>query len=151
MGDVTKWTDNNNVFNNANLTTPLPVQSVTSSPFPLGSTALGASSGNVAAATATATLTGAASKTTYITGFEITGSGATAASVVTATVAGLLGGTQSYTVSVVAGATLANPSVIVSFVPPFPASATNTAIVVSCPSLGAGNTNNVVNARGFQL
>lgn len=116
----------------------------------LASTPIGASSGNVAAATATATLAAAATKTTYITGFEITGGGATAASVVTATVTGLLGGAQSYSIAVPAGAALGITPLIVNFPTPFPASAVNTAIVVSVPSLGAGNTNAVANARGFQ-
>lgn len=118
----------------------------------VGSTSIAASSGNVAAATATATLTGAASQTTYITGFQINGSGATAASVVNATITGLVGGaTLTYPVSVTAGAILTNQPVTVSFYPPLPASAANTSIVISCPSLGAGNTNNAVNAQGYRL
>jgi len=56
-----------------------------------------AGSGNVAAASAVATLTGTASTTVYIAGFEVTGSGATAGLPVTVTVAGLLGGTRHYT------------------------------------------------------
>jgi hypothetical protein len=39
----------------------------------------------------------------------------------------------------------------VQFCPPIPASAVNTAIAVACPALGAGNTNNTVNAYGFYL
>lgn len=116
----------------------------------LAGTPVSGSSGNVAAAAATATLAAAAGKTTYMTGFDITGAGATAASVVTATVTGLLGGTQSYTIAVPAGATLGIAPVFVAFSQPFPASAVNTAIVVTVPSLGAGNTNAVANARGFQ-
>lgn len=146
MGDVTKWTDNNNAFFNANLTTPLPVTSI----LPGGAAALNASSGNVANASAAATLAAAAGKTTYITGFEITSGGATAASLVSATVAGLLGGTATYTYGCVAGATAPNAPLIVSFVPPMPASAVNTAIVVTLPALGAGNTNATVTAHGYQ-
>ena len=116
----------------------------------LAATTIGATSGNVAAATATATLAATAAKTTYITGFDITGGGATAASVVVATVTGLLGGTMSYAIAVPAGVTLGITPLIVNFSPPLPASAVNTAIVVSVPSLGAGNTNCVANARGFQ-
>jgi hypothetical protein len=51
----------------------------------------------------------------------------------------------------VAGATLKNEDVIVTFDPPLPASADNTAIVVTLPALGAGNTNATANAWGFQL
>lgn len=118
--------------------------------YPAGSTVLNSSSGNVAAAVATATLTSAASQTAYITGFEVTGAGATAASVVSVTITGTLGGTMTYTLAVVAGATLANQPLIVAFFPPIPASAANTNIVVSCPSLGAGNTNNTVTAHGYR-
>lgn len=116
-----------------------------------GSTPLSASSGAVAAAEAAATLTGAAAKTTYITGFQVTGSGATAALPVSVTVTGLLGGTATYAYTAVAGATLANQPLIVSFNPPLPASAVNTNIVVTCPTLGAGNTKNTVNAQGYLL
>jgi hypothetical protein len=54
---------------------------------------LSAASGNVANASAAATLAGAATKTTYITGFVVTASGSTAALVVNGTVTGLIGGT----------------------------------------------------------
>ncbi len=123
--------------------------------YPIGldgmaSVPIGATSGNVANAVASATLAAAAGKTTYITGFDITGAGATAGAVVVATVTGLKGGTQSFVVTVATGATVGNPPVNGNFNPGFPASAVNTAIVVSCPALGAGNTNNVVNVRGFQ-
>ena len=112
-------------------------------------TPLIAGSGNVANASAAATLTGAATTTVYLAGFEVTGAGATAASVVTVTVAGLLGGTRSYTYTFPAGATVACQPLIVTFDPPLPASAVNTAIVVTCPAGGAGNTNNTVVAHGF--
>ena len=120
-------------------------------PAVAGVTSLQSSSGNVAAATATSTLTGVASKTNYLTGFSFTSAGATAASVVTGTVTGLLGGTMSFTVPVVAGATLANPTIQMQFQPSLPASAANTSIVVSVPSLGAGNTNATVSAWGYQI
>jgi hypothetical protein len=109
------------------------------------------SSGNVAAASAVATLAGVAGKTTYISGFEITSAGATAAAVVSATLTGLLGGTATYTYTCNAGATTANPSLQVTFTPPLPASAANTAIVLTLPSLGAGNTNATVTAHGFTI
>jgi hypothetical protein len=67
------------------------------------------------------------------------------------TVTGLLGGTLTYTYTAAAGVLVANQPLIVEFNPPLPASAVNTNIVVSCPSLGAGNTNNTVNAHGFNL
>src|SRR5262249_31577165 len=52
-------------------------------------TAVANSSGNVAAATATATLPAAAGKTTWIEGFDVTAAGATAASIVQMTITGL--------------------------------------------------------------
>jgi hypothetical protein len=121
-----------------------------SNDYPVGATALTAASGNVAAAVATATLAGAASVTTYITGFEITGAGATAASVVNITVTGTISGTLTYTLAVAAGATLSNQPLVIQFSPAIPASAVNTSIVVSCPSLGTGNTNNTVVAHGYR-
>ena len=123
----------------SNTTTVIPLSGIT------------ASSGNVAAATATATLSAAAGLTTYITGFSITGAGATAAGVIVATVTGCLGGTMSYIIAVPAGAAVGITPLILDFPVPIPASAVNTAIVVSVPSFGAGNTNACVNARGFQF
>lgn len=108
-----------------------------------------AGSGNVAAAAAVATLTGTASTRVYISGFEVTGSGATAGLPVTVTVAGLLGGTQSYTYTFASGALVGNSPLIVYYEPPLPASGFNTTIVVTCPSGGAGATNNTVVAHGF--
>lgn len=115
-----------------------------------GATSLSASSGNVAASAATATLTGAANVTTYISGFQVTGGGATAASVIDVTVTGLLGGTATYNIPVPAGATLGINPLIVTFYPPIPASAANTNIVVSAASFGAGNAKATVNAQGFR-
>ncbi|WP_448953070.1 hypothetical protein [Labrys neptuniae] len=118
---------------------------------PGGSTPVAAASGNVAAGTATATLPGAAGKTTYISGFEITGGGATAGSIVTATVTGTLGGTLSYNIAVPTGATTGISPLVVEFNPPLPASAANAAIAVAVPSFGAGNTNAAVVAHGYQV
>lgn len=111
---------------------------------------IGASSTG-AAAILTATLAGVAGKLTYITGFQITGAGATAAAIVTVTVTGLLGGTQNYKLVIPAGATLGVTPLLVNFARPLPASALNTAIVVTVPSFGAGNTDAAVAAQGFQL
>lgn len=136
--------------------TPAGAALVSTVPFPGNAagtiaTPLQASSGNVAAATATATLTTAATQTTYLSGFDITGAGATAASVILATITGLLGGTRTYALTIPAGATTGITPLTVAFNPPLPASAANTAIVVSAPSFGAGNTNAVANAQGYLL
>lgn len=115
-----------------------------------GSTQTPVTASSTGAATAlTATLPGVATKTTYITGFAITGGGATAASDIQITITGTISGTLNYTMSVVVGATAGTPSLIVSFSVPIPASAVNTSIVVNVPSFGAGNTNASVAAYGF--
>lgn len=119
--------------------------------YPSGSTPLASSSGNVAAATATATLAKATGKTTYITGFVVSGSGAVAGLPVIVTVTGILGGTLSYIYTAAVGALITNQPLIVNFPVPVPASATNVDIVVSCPSLGTGATNNTVSATGFRV
>lgn len=126
------------------------VVTVASGDYVAGAAPITASSGNVAAAVATATLAGAAGQTTYISGFEVTGAGATAGAVVNVTVTGTISGTLTYTYTAATGATVPNQPLIVQFAPPIPASAVNTAIVVSCPSLGAGNTNNTVVAHGYR-
>lgn len=103
-----------------------------------------------AAAAIAATLPAAAGATTFITGFEVTGTGATAGSIITITVTGILGGTKSYVYVVPAGVGAAAPTLTVEFSRPIPASALNTAIAVNVPSFGAGNTNAAVTAHGFQ-
>lgn len=114
-----------------------------------------ASSGNVAAAVATATLaapaaTGGISPVPawVVTGFEITGSGATAASEITCTLTGTLGGTLSYNINIPAGVTAAVTPTIINFpgglyVNP------GVSAVLSCPSFGAGNTNASANLHGI--
>lgn len=114
-------------------------------------TVLTSSSGNVANASAVATLAATAAKTTWITGFEITAGGATASAVVVSTVVGVLGGTMSYIFAAPAGATVGATPLVVMFDNPIPGSAVNTAIVVTLPALGAGNTNAAVVAHGFVI
>lgn len=124
---------------------------VPGAPYPANATPIIAGSGVVAAAAAVATLDSDAAKTTYIAGLLIAGGGATAAALVDVTIAGLLAGTVTFVHGAVAGVTAKNPDVFLRFDPPLPASALGTAIVVTCPSLGAGNTKNSVTAWGFKL
>jgi len=120
--------------------------------LPAGATPVEAGSGNVANGVATASLPAAVGKTTYITGFEITSDGATAVAVVRATVGVLVGGvTEGYTYTAVAGATTQDLTLVVQYARGLPGNAVNTAISVSLPALGAGNTNAEVNAHGYQL
>lgn len=124
---------------------------LTISVYPRGAVPITASSGNVANAAATATIPAMSGKTAYITGFEITGAGATVGLVVSPTVSGVVGGTLTYSIAAIAGALLMNQPMIVPYFPAIPASAPNTAISVSCPALGIGNTNNTVVAHGYYL
>jgi len=134
--------------NTANTTAWLQVLG---SSYPSGATPITAASGNVANASAVAALAGVSAKTTYITGFEVTGSGSTAGAVVVVTVTGTVTGTLSYIYVGTIGALLANTPLIVAFPKEIPASAVNTAIAVTVPALGTGNTNSAVVAHGYQL
>lgn len=116
-----------------------------------GGTPITAASGNVANANAVATLAAVPNKTTYICGFSATSSGSTGAAVVTLTVVGVITGTMSFTYTTVAGVTLGNTPLVVNFSVCMPASALNTAIVITLPALGAGNTNATVTAKGYVL
>lgn len=132
--------------------TPLPTSSApTVGNLPTGATAVIASSGNVANASAAATLAAVAAKTNFLSGFQITAGGATVGADVSVTITGLLGGTITYTFNAPAGALVGATPLIVTFPYPLPASAVNTAIVVTCPALGAGNTNATANAQGYVL
>ena len=109
-----------------------------------------AASGNVANASAVATIAAVAGKTNFLSGLTITAGGAVAAALVNATVTGLAGGTATYTFAAPAGATAGATPMALTFNPALPASAVNTAIVLTLPALGAGNTNAAVTAWGYQ-
>jgi len=105
-----------------------------------------------AAQTNAPALPAVANKTNYLEGFDITGGGATAASIIEVSVTGLAGGTIKYELNILAGVTgpmNAQGGFSVRFPEPLPGSALNTAITVSCPSFGSGNTNASVVAYGF--
>jgi hypothetical protein len=118
-------------------------------PVPYGATAETGASGDVAAATATATIAKAAAKTTYLTGLVVTGGGATGASVIVCTIVGPVTGTLTFDVPVPAGATLGITPVVINFPQAIPSSAVNTDIVVSCPTFGVGNLHAAVFATGY--
>lgn len=117
--------------------------------LPSGGAQVRASSGNVANAAATATLPAVIAKTNYLSGLQIFAGGATAGSIVLCTITGLLGGSMVVPVTIPAGATLASQVPPLSFYPPLPASAPNTAIVVTLAAAGAGNTNAAVDIQGY--
>lgn len=112
-----------------------------------------ASSGDVAAAVATATLaaplaTGGISPAGawYVTGIEVTGNQATAAASVVCTITGLVGGTMTLDVPTTVIATPMTPIVI-----NWPGGLqgnTGTAIVFSCPSMGSGNLHAAISVHG---
>lgn len=126
-------------------------QNLSFNPYPGGAVPVSCATGNVAATTATCTMPATTGKTTYVTGFDITASGATLGLAVTCTLTNTNSGTLSYTFVVTAGALLADNPLIRAFAPPLKATASNTAPVVSCPSLGTGNTNMTINAYGYEL
>lgn len=125
---------------------------VPASDYPQGAIPVAASATGAASAIA-ATLPAIAGRTTWLTGFEVTGAGATAASVVVVTAGPVTAGsvTLSYELAVPAGVTAPLPALSVELPKPLPAPAANTAIPVNVPSLGAGNTNAAVVAHGYQL
>jgi hypothetical protein len=109
------------------------------------------SSGNVAAAVASVTFPAKPGQLNLLCGFQFTSAGSTAATVVTGTITGLNGGTATYVYVSVAGATLGNPPLQDDFTPCIPATGPNVAIVVSFPSLGAGNTNAALTVQGYAI
>jgi len=116
--------------------------------YPPGATALQGSSADVAAASAVATLTSAASKTAYICHFRCTGTGATTAVGADITVAGPTT-SEIYIMGVVSGATAINAPVDVTYAPCLPASAVNTNITVTMASLGTGALHAACAAEGY--
>lgn len=115
-----------------------------------GVSAIANGSGNVANASAAATLVaGGTGKRTFVQKIIVTGAGATAASVISVTITGLTGGTRTWNLVIPAGATTSITPLILDFGDGFPASADNTPITVTVPAAGAGNTNMSVNIFGF--
>jgi hypothetical protein len=119
------------------------------SEVPSGATQVTGSSGVVSAATAAAALPAVSAKTNYVSGISITGGGATSASLITCTLTGLVTGTQSYVFAVASGATAGSTALQRTFNPPVPASAVNTALTLSCPTFGSGNTAAATNIEGY--
>lgn len=114
----------------------------------IGLTPLNASS-TATNATITLTLPAVANQTNFCTGFEITYGGATAATSNAVTLTGIAGGTQNYLVAVPAVPASGVNAFTVEFTYPLQASATNTAIVLTVPAAGAGNTNTSACLHGY--
>jgi hypothetical protein len=107
--------------------------------------------GTGAASAIAATITGVTNKTTWITGFYVTGLGATAAAQITCTITGLLGGTLTFYYPVPIGVGVSGPPLWVELPQPLPASGTGVNIVLNVPSFGAGNTASGATIKGYQL
>jgi hypothetical protein len=149
---ITPTADNSGAGERRHVPAVIPL----TSPYPLAAdgsdaTPVAAGSGNVANASAVATIPAVANKTAYITGFDLTGAGATAALIVNPTLAGIISGTRTYVYGAVAGAALMNQNLSIRFHPAIPASAVNTAITLTCPALGAGNLFNAAHAYGYYI
>lgn len=149
--DASQVTPTENQFVNARVGASHQLLTDRLSPYPYGATSITAASGNVANASAVATLPASATKTTYITGFTVSSSGATVGSVVSVTVVGTVSTTLTYTYAAPAGVLTMGTPLVVPFPVAIPGSAVNTAIVVTLPALGGGNTNATVVAHGYQL
>lgn len=119
--------------------------------YPVGSTPVTASSGQVANAAAVATMPAVAGRLNWCTGFVITAGNATAAAAVAAILAGILGGTLTFIYAVNAAAGDVPAALAVSFPTPIRGSAANTAIVLTLPALGAGNAAAAVSIFGYVL
>lgn len=126
-----------------------PVSATGGNATDVGTSVNGSQTG--AAAAIAGTLPAVVGKTNYLTGIIITGGGATAASAVVATVTGVIGAPLNISILVPAGVGLAIAPLAIAFDSPLEGAAPNTAIVVSVPSLGAGNLGASVIATGYVL
>jgi len=124
-----------------NFNSQYPVNSVTTAPTAITGNATGAASAVVG------TLAAAASKTTFICGFNVSSIGGTV-TIGPVTVAGLIGSSQVYQLPV--NATAGQVLLTQNFSPCIPASAVNTAITITTTA-DATATAVDVNSWGYQL
>lgn len=95
---------------------------------------------------------GGAGTLAFVQSISLTGLGATAAGQVTAVLSGLLGGSISYPITVPAGATVPITPIFDTFgTPGLQASAAATAIVLTLPAFGAGNTLEEAALNGYTV
>ncbi len=124
-----------------NLNSQYPVNSVTTAPTAITGNATGSTGAVVG------TLAAAASKTTFICGFNVSTIGGTAASS-PVTVAGLIGSSQVYQMPL--NTTTGQILITQNFNPCIPASAVNTAITITTTAAAAATAVDV-NSWGYQL
>lgn len=104
------------------------------------------------AAGVAATLPAQVGKFTHLCGFSVDAGNPTAGTTVGVTVSGVAGGTMTFDWTVLAaGAAVAPPvPLFKTFYPCLPTAGENTSVVVTVPTLGAGEVGVSVNAWGFQ-
>ena len=107
------------------------------------------SGATAAAGSMTATMAAAPGLRNRICGFIVTGGGATSASIIDVVVTGLPT-SLTFKLVIPAGATVSINPLVIPFGDGIPASADNTAITVTVPSFGAGNTHAAVAAGGYR-
>jgi hypothetical protein len=127
----------------------ITVDKVTMAQPYLGVVPLVTGSSNMANAEAKATLTGTAATCVYMSGFIVSGAGAATPKAVIVAVDGLLGGPRSFTYAFADDPKKANQTLQFNFIPPLPAAAINTPIVITVPPGGTGNVQSMVFAYGF--
>jgi len=110
-----------------------------------------ASSGDVANATAAASLPAVANTTNVLTGVEVTAGGATAGVCVVFTISGLAVGNMSYDFCAPTGAAVGAAPLILQFPNPLMATGSNVAITASLPALGTGALHAAVSIHGYQV
>ncbi len=117
--------------------------------LPVGAVAIN-NNGTATAGTATATLTGAVGKFTYLTGFEITIIDTATAGSAELSLTGVNGGPLLYEIEAQGVVGAFNPF-DVSYVPPLQSTAVNTNIVLTLPTLGVGTGKVSIVAHGYLL
>ena len=103
-----------------------------------------------AAGSTTITIPALPGQTAYLSSFEIYSGGATAGALLSCTITGLAGGTKTIPIAVPTGATGAAPYTWVAYDNAVPASAPNTAIVLTIPA-AAGRTVCAGTLQGFYM
>jgi hypothetical protein len=121
-----------------------------SNPIPVGYGGTSVCAFNQSANTPiTATLPAVAGMTNYVTKVMASATGATAAQATNIGISGLINGASiSQMIGIPAGVSNA-VSLDINFDPPIPAYAANTAITLTLPAAGAGNTLQTVSIFGF--
>src|SRR5260221_13594991 len=139
----------NNIGNVGLLTGTNPVGNIGALGLPVGATQINAN-GTATAGTATATLTGAAGKFTYLTGWSITIVDTATGGAAELSISGVNGGPLLYEIDAQGVANASNPYGE-TLTTPLQSTAVNTSIVLNLPTLGAGTGKVSVVAHGYLL